>query len=87
MMIGYKQMENSILNTQYFWNDDLHLPKTGYQKSATSLFSFIWSYNTSKSTSYDLRKIDKSFPTLSKTNIRTPAKNNVHLFKKHKFCK
>ena len=42
MMIGYKQMENSILNTQYFWNDDLHLPKTGYQKFATSLFSFIY---------------------------------------------
>ena len=70
-----------------FWNDDLHLSKTGYQKFATSLFNFISSCNTSKSTSFDLRKIDKSFPPLSKTNIHIPTKKIVHLFKKHKFCK
>ena len=70
-----------------FWDDDLHLSKTGYQKFATSLFNFISSCNTSKSTSFDLRKIDKSFPPLSKTNIHIPTKKIVHLFKKHKFCK
>ena len=70
-----------------FWNDDLHLSKTGYQKFATSLFNFISSCNTSKSTSFDLIKIDKSFPPLSRTNIHIPTKEIVHLFKKHKFCK
>ena len=69
------------------WNDDLHLSKTGYQKFATSLFNFISSCNTSKSTSFDLIKIDKSFPPLSRTNIHIPTKEIVHLFKKHKFCK
>ena len=78
---------NGKLNSQLFWNDDLHLSKTGYQKFATSLFNFISSCNTSKSTSFDLRKIDKSFPPLSKTNIHIPTKKIVHLFKKHKFCK
>ena len=29
------------LNPQLISNDDLHLPKTGYQKYATSLFNFI----------------------------------------------
>ena len=43
--------------------------------------------NTSKSTSFDLIKVDKSFPPLSRTNIHTPTKEIVHLFKKHKFCK
>ena len=70
-----------------FWDDDLHLSKTGYQKFATSLFNFISSCNKSKSTSFDLRKIDKSFPPLSRTNIHIPTKEIVHLFKKHKFCK
>ena len=78
---------NGKLNPQLFWDDDLHLSKTGYQKFATSLFNFISSCNTSKSTSFDLRKIDKSFPPLSKTNIHIPTKKIVHLFKKHKFCK
>ena len=78
---------NGKLNSQLFWNNDLHLSKTGYQKFATSLFNFISSCNTSKSTSFDLRKIDKSFPPLSKTNIHIPTKKIVHLFKKHKFCK
>ena len=84
MMIGYKQMGNSML---LFWDDDLYLSKTGYQKFATSLFNFISSCNTSKSTSFDLIKIDKSFPPLSRTNIHIPTKEIVHLFKKNKFCK
>ena len=70
-----------------FWDDDLHLSKTGYQKFATSLSNFISSCNTSKSTSFYLRKIDNSFPPLSRTNIHIPTKEIVHLFKKHKFCK
>ena len=78
---------NGKLNPQLFWDDDLHLSKTGYQKFATSLFNFISSCNKSKSTSFDLRKIDKSFPPLSRTNIHIPTKEIVHLFKKHKFCK
>ena len=76
MMIGYK------LNLQLFLNDDLHLSKTGYQKFATSLFNFISLYNTSKSTLFYLRKINKSFPSLSKTNIHIPTKKIVDLFKK-----
>ena len=56
-------------------------------KIATSLFNFISSCNTSKSTSFNLRKIDKSFPPLSKTNIYISTKKNVNLFKKHNFCK
>ena len=44
MMIGY----NGKLNPQLFWNDDLHLPKTGYHNFATSLFNFISLCNTSK---------------------------------------
>ena len=68
-------------------HDDLHLSKTGYQKFAASLSNFISSCNTSKSTSFDLRKIDKSFPPLSRTNIHIPTKEIVHLFKTHKFCK
>ena len=70
-----------------FWIDDLHLCKTGYQKFATSLFNFVSSCNTSKSTPFDLRKIDKSFYPLSRTNIHIPTKKIFHLFKKHKFCK
>ena len=76
---------NGKLNPKLFWNDDLHLSKTSYQKFATSLFNFISSCNTSKSASFDLRKIDKSFPPLSKTNIHIPTKKIVHLFKKHNF--
>ena len=70
-----------------FWIDDLHLCKTGYQKFATSLFNFVSSCNTSKSTPFDLRKIDKSFYPLSRTNIHIPTKKIFHLFKKYKFCK
>ena len=61
-----------------FWNDDLHLSKSGYVKIVTSLFNFISSCNTSKSTSFDIKKIAKSFPSLPKTN--------AHHFKKHRFC-
>ena len=68
---------NEKMNPQLFWDDDLHLSKTGYQKFATSLFNFISSCNTSKSTSFDLRKIDKSFPPLSRTNIHIPTKEIV----------
>ena len=32
---------NGKLNSQLFWNNDLHLSKTGYQKFATSLFNFL----------------------------------------------
>ena len=78
---------NGKLNPQLFWDDDLHLSKTGYQKFATSLSNFISSCNASKSTSFYLRKIDNSFPPLSRTNIHIPTKEIVHLFKKHKFCK
>ena len=78
---------NGKLNPQLFWDDDLHLSKTGYQKFATSLSNFIPSCNTSKSTSFDPKKIDKSFPPLSRTKIHIPTKEIVHLFKKHKFCK
>ena len=78
---------NDKLNPQLFWDNDLHLSKTGYQKFATSLSNFILSCNTSKSTSFDPRKIDKSFPPLSRTKIHIPTKEIVHLFKKHKFCK
>ena len=70
-----------------FWNDDLHLSKTGYQKFATLLFNFILSCHTSKSASFYLRKIEKSFSPLSKTNIHISTKKNIHLFQKHKFCK
>ena len=75
--------ENGKLNPQLFWDNDLHLSKTGYQKFATSLSNFISSCNLSKSTSFDLRKIDKSFPPLSRTNIHIPTKEIVHLFKKN----
>ena len=74
-------------NAQLFWNDDLRLSKTGYQKFATSLFNFISSCNTSKSTSFDIRKIVKSFPLLLKTNIHILTKKNVHLFERQKFCR
>ena len=67
---------NGKLNLQLLWNDDLHLFKTGYQKFAISLFNFISSCNTSKSTSFDLRKIS--------TNIYISTKKNVHHFKKAK---
>ena len=45
------QANGKKLNPQLFWNDDLHLSKTGYQKFPTSLFNFISSCNISKSTS------------------------------------
>ena len=50
---------NRKLSPQLFGDDDLHLSRTGYQKFATSLSNFISLCNTSKSTSFDLRKIDK----------------------------
>ena len=50
---------NEKFNHQLFWNDDLHLSKTGYLNFATSLFNFILSCHTSKSTSFYLRKIEK----------------------------
>ena len=42
--------ENGELDHQLLWSDDLHLSKTGYQKFAASLFNFISSCSTSKST-------------------------------------
>ena len=45
------QANGKKLNPQLFWNDDLHLSKTGYQKFPASLFNFISSCNISKSTS------------------------------------
>ena len=77
---------NGKLNLPLFWDDDLHLSKTGYQKFATSLFNFISSCNKSKPT-FNLRKVDKSFPPLSRTNIQIPTEKTIYLFKKHKFCK
>ena len=77
---------NGKLNPQLFWDDDLHLSKTGYKKFATSLSNFVLLCNTSKPTSFDLRKIDNSFPPLLRTNIHIPNKEIIHLFKKHKFC-
>ena len=50
---------NEKFNHQLFWNDDLHLSKTGYLNFANSLFNFILSCHTSKSTSFYLRKIEK----------------------------
>ena len=75
-MIGYKQLENSILScfgtiTYIF---------------TTSLFNLISSCNTSKATTFDLRKIEKFLP-LSKTSIHISTKKNIHYFKKHKFFK
>ena len=67
------------LNPQLFWDNDFHLSKTGSQKFSTSLFNFISLCNTSKSTSFNLMKIDKSFPPLLRTNI------HIVFFKKHKF--
>ena len=52
---------NGKLNPQLFWDDDLHLSKTGYQKFETSLFNFISLCNTSKSTSFDLIKAISHF--------------------------
>ena len=45
---------NGKLNPQLFWNNDLHLSNTGYEKFATPLFNFISSCNTSISTSFNL---------------------------------
>ena len=74
------------LNPQLFWNNNLHLSKTGYRKFTTSLFNLISSCNTSKATTFDLRKIEKFLP-LSKTSIHISTKKNIHYFKKHKFFK
>ena len=49
------------------------------------LFHCATHLNTSKSTSFNLRKINKSFPPLSKTKIHIPTKKNV-TFLKNKFC-
>ena len=67
-------------NAQLFWNDDLRLSKTGYQKFATSLFNFISSCNTSKSTSFDIRKIVKSFLYCWKpTSTFQPRRTSIFL--------
>ena len=67
MMIGYKKMENSILSCfEMMIYIFLKLVIKNYP-NATVLFNFISLCNTSKSLSFDLRKIDKSFPPLSKT--------------------
>ena len=68
-----------------FWNHDLHLSKTGYQKFPTLLLNFISSCNTPKSTSFDLRKIDKLLPPQSKTNIHLSTKKNIPHFKNISF--
>ena len=67
---------NGKPNPQLFWNDHLHLSKTGYQKFCN--FTIL----------FDLSKIENSFPPLSKTNIHISTKQkNVHHFEKQKFCK
>ena len=50
---------NGKLKPELFWNDDLYLSKTGYQKFATSWSNFILLCNTFKSISFDLRNIKK----------------------------
>ena len=66
---------NRKLNSQLFWNNDLHLYKTGCQKFATSLFNFISSCSTSKLTSFDLRKISKSFLHCRKPTSTSQSKS------------
>ena len=78
---------NGNLNPQLFCSNDLHLSKSGYQEFENSLFKFFSSCDRSKLTSFDLKRIKKAFPPLSKTNIHISAKKNVHSFKKHKFFK
>ena len=78
---------NGKLNPQLFWDHDLYLSNAGYLKLKTSLFNFISSCNASKSTSFALKRFEKSFPPLSKTNIHVSSRENVHHFKKYKFCK
>ena len=85
IMIGYKQMENSVLSC--FLTTIFIFLKLVIKSSQFHYSYFIASCNTSKSISFDPRKIDKSFPPLSRTNIHIPTKKTVHLFKKHKFCK
>ena len=75
---------NGNLNPQLFCSNDLHLSKSGYQEFENSLFNF---FSSSKLTSFYLKRIKKSFPPLSKTNIHISAKKNVHSFKKHKLFK
>ena len=77
------QQANGKLNPQLFWYYDFS--ESVYQKFATSLFNFVSSYDTYKSTSFHLRKIKKLFASLSKSNIHTSTKKNVHHFKKYKF--
>ena len=80
MMIGYKKMENSILSCfETMIYIFLKLVIKNYS-NATVLFNFISSCNTSKSLSFDLRKIDKSFPPLSKTKTTfQPRKSFIFL--------
>ena len=82
MVTGKWKTQYSVVSERWF-----RLSKTGYQKIAISFFIFISSCNTSKSPSLDLRKIDKPFPPLPRTNIHIPTKKTVHLLKKQKFCK
>ena len=64
-------------------------PKQGslFKTICNFVIKFYSLCNTSKSTSFDLRKIKKSFPPVSKTNIHILTKKNIDYFKKHKFCK
>ena len=86
MMNGYKKMGNSILSCFgtmiYIF---LKLVIKNLQLHYRILFHRV--AHLIVSTSFDLRKIDKSFPPLSRSNIHIPTKEIVHLFKKHKFCK
>ena len=83
MMIGCKQMENSILSCFgrmiYIF---LKLAIKNLQLHYSSLFHHVPDLNQ-----INIRKINKSFPPLSKTDIHIPTKKIVHHFKQHKFCK
>ena len=53
-----------------------------------SFLNFISSCNKFKPALFDLRKIERRFPPLSKNNIyNNKTKKNARLFKKHQFCK
>ena len=81
MMIGYKQMGNSILSC--FGTMIYIFLKLVIKNLQLHLSNFISSCNIFKSTSFNLRKINNSFAPLSRTNIHIPTKEIVHLFKKN----
>ena len=83
-MIGYKQMEKSVLSC--FGTMIYIFPKLVI-KNLKLHYSILFHCVTSKSTSFGLRKVEKSFPPLLKSNVHISTKKNVHLFKKHKFYK